>query len=148
MTAELQAITTGDGELSRLRSEVEAAREDMTRVLADLDVQAARADRLGDRAGDAADGVGDRGKGGSRGDRARDLDGIDAGDHPQRAGGKGRGARRQRSSSQARIADLTAQLSTATRTAESATERSADLESRLDAAMAARDEAVGGGRVD
>ena len=44
VTAELHAITTGDGELARLRVELDAAREDMTRLLADLDVQAARAD--------------------------------------------------------------------------------------------------------
>src|SRR5258705_507711 len=43
--AELHAITEGDGELVRLRAEARAAHEDMTRLLADLDVQAARADK-------------------------------------------------------------------------------------------------------
>src|SRR6185437_2568694 len=43
VTAELQALTS-DPELARLRSELEASHEDTTRLLADLDVQAARAD--------------------------------------------------------------------------------------------------------
>src|SRR5690349_3141482 len=42
--AELRQITMGDGELARLRVELEAAREDMARLMGDLDVQAARAD--------------------------------------------------------------------------------------------------------
>ena len=54
VTAELRAITTGDGELARLRVELEAAREDTTRLLAELDVQAARADTRRSRAGDRA----------------------------------------------------------------------------------------------
>jgi len=42
---ELRLITEGDGELVRLRKQAEATNEDMTRLLADLDVQAARADK-------------------------------------------------------------------------------------------------------
>src|SRR6185295_5616887 len=43
--AELRQITMGDGELARLRVEIEAAREDQARLMGELDVQAARADK-------------------------------------------------------------------------------------------------------
>src|SRR5947207_1659748 len=43
LTAELGSMTTGDGELARLRRQAEATHEDMTRLPGDLDVQAVRA---------------------------------------------------------------------------------------------------------
>ena len=44
-TTELRSLTEGDGEIARLRAQAAATHEDMTRALADLDVQAARADK-------------------------------------------------------------------------------------------------------
>jgi chromosome segregation ATPase len=142
VTAELQAITTGDGELARLRSEVESAREDMTRVLGDLDVQAARADSAEAELVTLREALQTAEKAAAEAIEARDLDGITLETTRSELAEKSEALDAQRTSSQTRIADLTAQLATATRTAESATERSADLESRLDAAIATRDEAV------
>jgi chromosome segregation ATPase len=142
VTAELQAITTGDGELARLRAEVDAAREDMTRLLADLDVQAARADGAETELVTLREALETAEKAAAEAIEARDLDGIALETTRSELAEKAEALDAQRSSSQARIAGLSAQLATATRTAESATERSADLESRLDAAIAARDEAV------
>ena len=143
VTAELQAITTGDGELARLRVEIDATREDMTRLLADLDVQAARADTAETELVTARETREQAEKVAAEATEARDLAGITLETTRSELAEKSEALDAQRSTSQARIADLTAQLATATRTAESATERSADLEIRLDAAIAARDEAVG-----
>ena len=143
VTAELQAITTGDGELARLRVEIDATREDMTRLLADLDVQAARADTAETELVTARETREQAVKLAAEATEARDLAGITLETTRSELAEKSEALDAQRSTSQARIADLTAQLATATRTAESATERSADLEIRLDAAIAARDEAVG-----
>jgi hypothetical protein len=142
VTAELQAITTGDGELARLRSEIEAAREDTTRLLADLDVQAARADGAETELAAVREALEVAEKTAADAVEARDLDGIALETTRSELAEKSEALDAERSTAQSRIADLSAQLATATRTAESATERSADLESRLDAAIIARDSAI------
>ncbi len=93
--AELRQITTGDGELARLRVEIEAAREDQARLMGELDVQAARADKAETELTVAAR-LADRG----REDGGRRDAGARAGDHRTRddagrAGREDRGARRR-----------------------------------------------------
>jgi chromosome segregation ATPase len=143
VTAELQAITMGDGELVRLRSELEAAHEDTTRLLADLDVQAARADTAESELAEAREARAHADAVAAEASEARDLAGIALETTRSELAEKAEALDAHRSSTQARIAELTAQLATATRTAESATERSADLETRLDAAISAHELAVG-----
>jgi chromosome segregation ATPase len=142
VTSELRAITTGDGELARLGVEIESTREDMTRLLADLDVQAVRADTAEAELGTAVDARERAERVATDAAQERDLAGIALETTRSELAERTEALDAERSASQARIADLVAQLSTATRTAESATERSADLESRLDAAISVRDEAV------
>jgi chromosome segregation ATPase len=142
VTAELQALEM-DPELARLRSEVEAAHEDTTRLLADLDVQAARADTAESDLTEAREARTQAEATAADASEARDLAGIALETTRSELAEKTEALDAQRSSSQARIAELTAQLATATRTAESATERSADLETRLDTAISAHELAVG-----
>ena len=143
VTTELRSITTGDGELARLRRELESTREDMTRLLADLDVQAARADTAEAELEAATDAREVAERVAAEATQERDLAGISLETTRSELAERTEALDAERSAAQARIADLVAQLATATRTAESATERSADLEARLDAAISARDEAVG-----
>jgi len=142
VTGELRAITTGDGELARLRVEIEAAREDMTRVLADLDVQAARADNAETELAPARDAREQAERIAAEATEASDLAGIALETIRSELAERTEALDAERTTAQTRIADLVAQLSTATRTAERATDRSADLESRLDTAITARDDAV------
>ena len=142
VTSELRSITTGDGELARLRMEIEATREDMTRLLGDLDVQAARADTAETELAAAVDVREQAERIAADATQERDLAGIALETTRSELAERTEALDAERSTSQARIADLVAQLSTATRTAESATERCADLESRLDAAISTRDDAV------
>jgi chromosome segregation ATPase len=143
VTGELRAITTGDGELARQRVELEAARDDTARLLAELDVQAARADGAEAELATAREGLAQAERIAADASEGRDLAGIALETTRSELAERTEALDAERSASQARIADLVAQLATATRTAESATERSADLESRLDAAITARDNAVG-----
>ena len=75
--AELRVITEGDGELVRLRAEAAAAHEDMTRSLADLDVQAARADTAEAELATARQTSSQAERLIAEADEARDLAGID-----------------------------------------------------------------------
>jgi predicted nucleic acid-binding Zn-ribbon protein len=140
--AELHRITTGDGELARLRGELEATHEDMTRVLADLDSYTVRAERAEAELSNARETRARAELLAAEATDARDLAGIALETTRSELAEKAEALDAERSASQSRIAELVAQLATSTRTAESATERSADLESRLDASIAARDEAV------
>ena len=140
--AELHRITTGDGELARLRAELDATHEDMTRVLADLDAYTVRAERAEAELSNARETRARAELLAAEANDARDLLGITLETTRSELAEKAEALDAERSASQSRIADLVAQLATATRTAESATERSADLESRLDASIAARDDAV------
>ena len=142
VTAELHRLTTGDGELARLTAELDATREDQTRLLADLDVQAVRAATAESELATAREKLDRAERIAADATEARDLAGISLETTRSELAEKAEALDAERSTAQARIADLVAQLSTATRTAEHATERSADLESRLDAAIAARDDAV------
>ena len=142
VTAELHRLTTGDGELARLTAELDATREDQTRLLADLDVQAVRAATAESELATAREKLEQAERLAADATEARDLAGISLETTRSELAEKAEALDAERSTAQARIADLVAQLSTATRTAEHATERSADLESRLDAAIAARDDAV------
>jgi chromosome segregation ATPase len=142
VTSELRAITTGDGELARQRVELEAARDDTARLLAELDVQAARADSAEAALATAREGLAQAERIAADASEGRDLAGIALETTRSELAERTEALDAERSASQARIADLVAQLATATRTAESATERSADLESRLDLAITARDNAV------
>jgi chromosome segregation ATPase len=142
VTAELQALTS-DPELARLRSELEASHEDTTRLLADLDVQAARADTAESELIEAREARTQAEATAAEASEACDLAGIALETTRSELAEKAEALDAHKSSSQARIAELTAQLATATRTAESATERSGDLETRLDAAIAAHELAVG-----
>jgi len=142
VTGELRAITTGDGELARLRVELDAAREDMTRQLADLDGQAVRADRAETELASTRDALARAERLAAEMTQAHDLAGIALETTRSELAERTEALDAERSTAQSRIADLVAQLSTATRTAERATERSADLETRLDTAIAARDDAV------
>jgi chromosome segregation ATPase len=142
VTGELRAITTGDGELARQRVELEAARDDTARLLAELDVQAARADGAEAELATAREGLVQAERIAADASEGRDLAGIALETTRSELAERTEALDAERSASQARIADLVAQLATATRTAESATERSADLESRLDTAITARDNAV------
>jgi chromosome segregation ATPase len=142
VTGELRAITTGDGELARLRVDLDAAREDMTRLLADLDAQTVRADRAETEFATARDALAPAKRIAAEMTQACDLAGIALETTRSELAERTEALDAERSTGQARIADLVAQLSTATRTAERATERSADLETRLDTAILARDDAV------
>ncbi|MGO9872295.1 MAG: hypothetical protein ACLPVY_00730 [Acidimicrobiia bacterium] len=142
VTGELRAITTGDGELARLRVEIDAAREDMTRLLADLDVQAARADSAETELATARDAREQSERIAAEATEASDLAGIALETIRSELAERTEALDAERTTAQTRTADLVAQLSTATRTAERATDRSADLESRLDTAITARDDAV------
>jgi len=142
VTGELRAITTGDGELAHLRVDLEAAREDMTRLLADLDGQAVRAERAETELAATREAL-ERAEGlAAEMTQAHDLAGIALETTRSELAERTEALEAERSTAQTRIAALVAQLSTATRTAERATERSADLETRLDTAIVARDDAV------
>ena len=143
VTAELQAITNGDGELVRLPQRARSG----SRGHDPAHERARRAGRAGRRGRDRARrGARSRARRPRRSPPRRPKPATSPASRSRRTRSelaeKAEALDAQRSTSQARIADLTAQLATATRTAESATERSADLEARLDAAIAARDEAV------
>jgi chromosome segregation ATPase len=142
VTGELRGITTGDGEMARLRGELDAAREDMTRVLADLDGQTVRADHAEAELTTTRDGLVRAERLAAEMSQAHDLAGIALETTRSELAERTEALDAERSTAQTRIADLVAQLSTATRTAERATERSADLETRLDTAIVARDDAV------
>ena len=147
-TTELLSLTTGDGEIARLRAQAAAANEDMTRLLKDLDVQAARADRAEAELVAAREACQEAERLAAVAERltaeaseARDLAGISLETTRSELAERNEMLDAERSEAQSRIADLGAQLATATRTAESATERVADLEARLDATITAREEA-------
>ena len=141
-TAELLTITTGDGELARLRAQAEATHEDMTRLLADLDVQAARADRAESELTAAREACEQAERVAAEAVEARDLSGIALETTRSELAASNEQLDAERSSAQSRVADLTAQLSTTTRTAESATAKISELETRLDEAIAARTDAT------
>jgi chromosome segregation ATPase len=140
-TAELRAITEGDGELVRLRAEATSTHEDMTRLLADLDVQAARADKAEAELATARETSSQAERLAAEATEARDLAGIDLETTRRELAERNELLDAERTESQTRIADLNAQLATTTRNAESATERVADLEAQLAAAVALRDDA-------
>ncbi|HTK15291.1 MAG TPA: hypothetical protein VL769_02775 [Acidimicrobiia bacterium] len=140
---ELRAITEGGGELVRLRAEAAAAHEDMTQLLADLDVQAARADKAETELAIALETTAQAQRTATEATEARDLAGIDLETTRRELAERNEILDSERSESQARIADLSAQLRTITRSAESANERVIELESQLAAAVASRDDAAG-----
>jgi chromosome segregation ATPase len=140
-TAELRAITEGDGELVRLRAEAAAAREDMTQLLTDLDVQAARADKAETELATALETTAQAQRAATEATEARDLAGIDLETTRSELADRNEILDSERSESQARIADLSAQLRTITRSAESANDRVTDLEAQLAAAVTLRDNA-------
>jgi len=140
-TAELRSLTEGDGEIARLRAQAAATHEDMTRTLADLDVQAARADKAEAELANAREACAQAERLAAEATEARDLAGIDLETTRRELGERNELLDIERTASQTQVADLTAQLATTTRTAESATARVAELEAQLDAAVAARDEA-------
>jgi chromosome segregation ATPase len=142
-TDELRAITEGGGELVRLRAEAAAAHEDMTQLLADLDVQAARADKAETELATALETTAQAQRAATEATEARDLAGIDLETTRRELAERNEILDSERSESQARIADLSAQLRTITRSAESANERVIELESQLAAAVASRDDASG-----
>jgi len=140
-TAELRQLTMGDGELSRVRRELDAAREDMARMMKDLDVQAARADQAESALTTTRESLATAEKTAADAVQERDLAGISLETTRAELAERTETLEAERSSAQATITELTETLSTTTRTAESATERAADLEARLEAAVAARDDA-------
>jgi chromosome segregation ATPase len=142
-TDELRAITEGGGELVRLRAEAAAAHEDMTQLLADLDVQAARADKAETELATALETTAQAQRTATEATEARDLAGIDLETTRRELAERNEILDSERSESQARIADLSAQLRTITRSAESANERVIELESQLAATEASRDDAAG-----
>jgi chromosome segregation ATPase len=139
--AELRQITMGDGELARLRVDLEAAREDTARLMGELDVQAARADSAESELTEARAARADAEKTAADIAQERELACIAQETMRAELAEKTEALDAERSTSQATIAELTEKLSTATNTAESATERAADLEARLNAAITARDAA-------
>jgi chromosome segregation ATPase len=141
VAAELRAITEGDGELVRLRAEAKAAHEDMTRLLADLDVQAARADKAESDLATALETTVRAEKLAAEATEARDLAGIDLETTRRELAERNQLLDSERSESQARVADLSAQLTTITRSAESSAKRVTELEAELAAALSARDDA-------
>jgi SWI/SNF-related matrix-associated actin-dependent regulator 1 of chromatin subfamily A len=140
-TAELRQLTMGDGELVRVRRELEAAREDMTRLMTDLDVQAARADTAESELTTAREALAKAEKTATAAVQERDLAGISLETTRAELAERTEALEAERSSSQATITELTETLSTTTRSVQSATERAADLEARLEAAVASRDDA-------
>ena len=140
-TGELRSITEGDGELARLRAQAAVTHEDMTRLLGDLDVQAARADQAEAELATTRDACSQAERLAAAATEARDLAGIDLETTRRELADRNELLDAEKTKAQTRIADLGAQLATTTRTAESATERIADLEAQLDAAVETRDEA-------
>ena len=140
-TGELRQITMGDGELSRVRRELDATREDMARLMKDLDVQAARADGAESELTTAREALTTAEKTANDAVQERDTAVISLQTTRAELAERTEAPEAERSSSQATISELTETLSTTTRTAESATERAADLEARLEAVVAARDDA-------
>jgi chromosome segregation ATPase len=139
--AELRQLTMGDGELVRVRGELEAAREDMARLMKDLDVQAARGDAAESELTAVRDALTTAERTAADAVQERDRAGISLETTRAELAARTEALEAERSSSQATITELTEKLSTTTRTAESATERAADLEARLESAVAARDDA-------
>jgi hypothetical protein len=139
--AELRQITMGDGELARLRVDLEAAREDTTRLMGELDVQAARADTAESGLAEARAARAEAEKTAVDATQERELACIAQETMRAELAEKTEALDAERSTSQAKITELTEKLSTATNTAESATERAADLESRLNTVITARDAA-------
>jgi chromosome segregation ATPase len=137
--AELRQITMGDGELARLRVEIAAAREDQTRVMGELDVQAARADSAESELTEARAARIEAEKTAADASQEREQASVALETMRAELAEKTEALDAERSTSQATIAELTEKLSTSTTTAESATERAADLEERLTAAVSARE---------
>jgi hypothetical protein len=113
----------------------------MTRLMQDLDHQAARADGAERELTEAREARTTAEKTATDASQERDLAGISLETTRAELAERTEALEAERSSSQATIAELTAQLSTTTRAAESATERAVDLEARLEAANRARDDA-------
>ncbi|MDQ1509222.1 MAG: hypothetical protein QOG50_1066 [Actinomycetota bacterium] len=141
-TAELRSITEGDGELARSRTQAAAMNEDMTRLLGELDVQAARADKAEAELAVAQETCSTAERLAAEATEARNLAGIDLETTRRELAERNELLDAETSTSQTRIADLTAQLATTTRIAETATERVADLETQLDSAVVSRDDAT------
>jgi chromosome segregation ATPase len=139
--AELRQITMGDGELARLRVDLEAAREDTARLMGELDVQAVRADSAESELTEARAARAEAETAAADATQERELACIAQETMRAELAEKTEALDAERSTSQATIAELTEKLATATSTAERATERAADLESRLNAAITARDAA-------
>ena len=140
-TDELRVITEGDGELARLRKQAAATNEDMTRLLADLDVQAARADKAEAEFATVQEARVEADRLATEATEARDLAGIDLETTRRELADRNELLDAERTSAQTQVADLTAQLATTTRTAENATARITDLEAQLDAAVTSREDA-------
>lgn len=140
-TTELRSITEGDGELARLRAQAAATDEDMTRLLGDLDVQAARADKAEAELATALETTVQAEKIAAEATEARDLAGIDLETTRRELAERNELLDSERSASQTRVADLSAQLTTITRAAESSAVRVTDLEADLEAAVASREDA-------
>jgi len=141
-TAELRSITEGDGELARSRVEAAAMKEDMTRLLGELDVQAARADKAESELATAQETCSRAERVAAEATEARNLAGIDLETTRRELAETNELLDSEKTTAQSRIADLTAQLATTKRIAETATERVADLETQLDAAVALRNDAT------
>lgn len=139
LMAELASMTTGDGELARLRRQAESTHEDMTRLLSDLDVQAARADQAEGELAATREARSQAERVAAEAVEARDLAGIALETTRSELAERNEALDAERTTAQAHVADLSAQLATTTRTAESATERVSDLEARLNAAIAERE---------
>jgi chromosome segregation ATPase len=141
-TTELRSITEGDGELARSRVEAAAMKEDMTRLLGELDVQAARADKAEAELATTRETCSRAERVAAEATEARNLAGIDLETTRRELAETNELLDSEKTSAQTRIADLTAQLATTQRIAETATERVADLETQLDAAVALRNDAT------
>jgi hypothetical protein len=113
----------------------------MTRLMTDLDVQAARADTAESELTSTREALAKAEKTATAAVQERDLAGISLETTRAELAERTEALEAERSSSQATITELTETLSTTTRTVQSATERAADLEARLEAAVAARDDA-------
>ena len=142
VTTELRALTTGDGEIARLRTQAEAAHEDMTRLLADLDVQAARADKAESELASKSEAFAQAERVAVNAVEERDLAGIALETTRSELAERNEVIDAERSAAQTHVADLSAQLTTTTRAAEVATERVAELEAQLAAAATSRDDAL------
>ena len=141
-TAELRSITEGDGELARSRAQAAAMTEDMTRLLGELDAQAARADKAEAELAVTQETCSTAERLAAEATEARNLAEIDLETTRRELAERNELLDTEKTTAQTRIADLTAQLATTTRIAESATERVADLETQLDAAVTSRDDAT------